>query len=75
MPFYISPNGNDAWSGLLPEPNADGTDGPFATVAAARQAVRAVPREPAWGEPVAVRIDGTAGLHGGGFRPGGGEQL
>ncbi|HOF88455.1 MAG TPA: right-handed parallel beta-helix repeat-containing protein, partial [Armatimonadota bacterium] len=58
MPFYISPDGNDAWSGVLPAPNADGTDGPFATVAAARRAVRAVPREPAWEEPVTVYLRG-----------------
>ncbi|MHB9131581.1 MAG: right-handed parallel beta-helix repeat-containing protein [Armatimonadota bacterium] len=58
MPFYISPDGNDAWSGLLSAPNADGTDGPFATIAAAQQAVRAVPREPVWTEPVTVYLCG-----------------
>ena len=38
--FYIAPNGSDAWSGKLSVPNADQTDGPLATFAAARQAVR-----------------------------------
>lgn len=38
--FYVSPGGNDAWSGKLPAPNATATDGPFATVDRARQAVR-----------------------------------
>ena len=38
--FYVSTIGNDDWSGKLPEPNADGTDGPFATVTRARDAVR-----------------------------------
>lgn len=38
--FFISPDGRDAWSGRLPEPNAEGTDGPLATLAAARDAVR-----------------------------------
>jgi formylglycine-generating enzyme required for sulfatase activity len=38
--FYVSTAGNDAWSGSLPAPNAAGTDGPFATVARARDAVR-----------------------------------
>jgi len=36
--FYLSPRGNDAWSGRLPEPNAEGTDGPFATFAPALEA-------------------------------------
>jgi hypothetical protein len=37
---YVSPDGDDAWSGTLPEPNAGRTDGPFATLARARDAVR-----------------------------------
>ena len=41
LTFYISPGGNDAWSGTAAEPNADRTDGPFATPAKARDAVRA----------------------------------
>lgn len=39
--FYIATNGNDSWSGRLPEPNADKTDGPFATVQGAKAAMRA----------------------------------
>ena len=38
--LYVSPAGNDSWSGALSAPNADGTDGPFATLARARDAVR-----------------------------------
>jgi parallel beta-helix repeat protein len=38
--FYVALNGNDAWSGKLSAPNADATDGPFATITAARDAVR-----------------------------------
>ena len=38
--FYVSPDGCDQWSGKLPVPNADGTDGPFATVERARDEVR-----------------------------------
>lgn len=38
--FYVSPAGNDVWSGTLPEPNGDGSDGPVATLNAARDAVR-----------------------------------
>ncbi|MBP2301718.1 right-handed parallel beta-helix repeat-containing protein [Azospirillum picis] len=33
--FYVSPLGNDRWSGRLAEPAADGGDGPFATPARA----------------------------------------
>jgi len=33
--LYISPTGNDAWSGQVPLPNAGGTDGPLATLAGA----------------------------------------
>lgn len=39
--FYVAINGNDAWSGRLPEANKKKTDGPFATVAKARDALRA----------------------------------
>jgi len=39
--FHVATNGNDAWSGTLPEPNAAKTDGPFATLRRARDAVRA----------------------------------
>ncbi len=38
--FYMSPEGSDRWSGTLAEPNAQGSDGPFATLERARDAVR-----------------------------------
>lgn len=38
--LFVAPNGNDQWSGTLTEPNAEGTDGPLATLAGARDAVR-----------------------------------
>ncbi|MHC4984078.1 MAG: right-handed parallel beta-helix repeat-containing protein [Planctomycetota bacterium] len=38
--FYVSPEGNDAWSGKLAGPNAPKSDGPLATLAAAQKAVR-----------------------------------
>ena len=40
--YYVSTAGNDHWSGTLPEPNSDKTDGPFATLDRARQAVLAL---------------------------------
>ena len=38
--FFIAPNGSDQWSGTLAETDAAGTDGPFATLERARDAVR-----------------------------------
>jgi len=38
--FFVSPQGQDSWSGRLATPNASGTDGPFATLTRARDAIR-----------------------------------
>jgi len=38
--FFVSPIGNDSWSGLLPEPNTAKTDGPLATLHRARDLAR-----------------------------------
>ncbi|MBF5095987.1 hypothetical protein F1643_17965 [Azospirillum sp. INR13] len=38
--FYVAKNGNDSWSGKLAAPNADGTDGPFASLQKAQNAMR-----------------------------------
>jgi hypothetical protein len=38
--LYVAPDGNDAWSGTLAEPNGAKTDGPFATLQRARDAIR-----------------------------------
>ncbi|OPZ85880.1 MAG: hypothetical protein BWY76_01210 [bacterium ADurb.Bin429] len=46
--LYVAPNGNDAWSGRLPEPA--GTDGPLATPAGTQARVR----EKRDGQPVRV---------------------
>ena len=40
LTLYVSTVGNDAWSGRLGEPNADGTDGPLASVRKARDIIR-----------------------------------
>lgn len=40
--FYVSPNGNDRWSGRRPRPDKRGTNGPFATLAQAQKAIRAL---------------------------------
>ncbi|HXM61830.1 MAG TPA: right-handed parallel beta-helix repeat-containing protein [Terriglobales bacterium] len=38
--FYVATDGNDSWSGTLPAPNNQHTDGPFASVARAQIAVQ-----------------------------------
>ncbi len=45
MNFYVSPKGNDAWSGTLSAPNRQRTDGPFATLERARDAIRDLRRQ------------------------------
>ena len=43
--FFVATDGNDAWSGRLSAPNAEKTDGPFATLEKARDALRAIDRK------------------------------
>ena len=38
--IYVSPTGNDNWSGQLAQPNTQGTDGPVATLQRARDILR-----------------------------------
>ncbi len=38
--LFVSPRGDDAWSGQQSEPSAAGDDGPFETIERAKQAVR-----------------------------------
>ena len=38
--FYVATDGDDSWSGTLAEPNVGNTDGPFATLERARDAIR-----------------------------------
>jgi hypothetical protein len=40
MNLYVSPDGNDNWSGKLPQPNSERTDGPVASLAGARDSLR-----------------------------------
>jgi len=62
--FYVAADGSDAWSGKLPEPNAQGTDGPFATIARARDAVREARGQDAQARPYTVLIRGGTYLLG-----------
>jgi len=58
---YVSTLGNDAWSGTLASPNEGKTEGPFASVARARDAIRQMKaRQGELREPVHVQIRGGA---------------
>jgi hypothetical protein len=56
--IYVSPAGSDDWSGALEAPTANRTDGPFATIARARDAVRALKARGPLSEPVTVELRG-----------------
>jgi hypothetical protein len=43
--FFVSLQGNDTWSGRLERPSSNGTDGPFRSLEAARDAVRSLSLE------------------------------
>jgi hypothetical protein len=38
--FYVVPDGDDSWSGKLPTPNSERTDGPFATLERTKDVIR-----------------------------------
>lgn len=54
--FHVGPQGRDSWSGTLAAPNASGTDGPFATMARARDAVRRLRTAGRLQEPVVIQV-------------------
>jgi len=56
--FYVATNGSDAWSGKQAAPATRGDDGPFASVARARDAVRALKAAEPLAESVRVQIRG-----------------
>ena len=57
---YVTPDGNDAHTGTLRQPNAGGTDGPLATLTGARNAVRKLRKGDRLPGPVRVIVaDGT----------------
>lgn len=58
--LYVSPVGDDSWSGRIEYPNARKTDGPLNSLEGARDAVRRLKAEGPLAEPVRVIIaDGT----------------
>jgi putative Ig domain-containing protein len=60
--FYVSPDGNDTWSGTLSAPNSKGTDGPFATIGRAQTAVQGILKNPK-GRTTPVQVMVRAGSY------------
>jgi hypothetical protein len=56
--LYVSPDGNDGWSGSLPKPNADKTDGPFATIKKARDRIIQLKALGGLRQPITVLLRG-----------------
>jgi hypothetical protein len=54
--FYVTPDGNDHWSGRLPRPNPQKTDGPLASLKGARDAVRRLKAQSPLTQPVRVLV-------------------
>jgi hypothetical protein len=62
--LYVAPNGNDAWSGSLLTPNAGRTDGPLASIAGARDAIRRLrAAQPAAAPLAPVNVVLRGGVH------------
>jgi hypothetical protein len=58
--FYVSPEGNNSWSGRLAQSNSQKTDGPKASLAGARDAIRQLKSKGPLEAPVRVIIaEGT----------------
>ena len=61
--LHVSPDGNAAWSGRLTKPNAGKTDGPLASLAGARDAIRKLKAQGAVTKPIRVLVaDGLYSL-------------
>lgn len=56
--LYVAPNGNDAWSGALKASNAQRSDGPLASLAGARDAMRALRQAGKLQQPATVLVRG-----------------
>ncbi|HKM55037.1 MAG TPA: hypothetical protein VJY33_16630 [Isosphaeraceae bacterium] len=54
--FFVSTQGDDAWSGRLDVPNAARSDGPFATLRHARDAVRGMRKDAKNLAPVTILV-------------------
>ncbi|HQK95123.1 MAG TPA: right-handed parallel beta-helix repeat-containing protein [Armatimonadota bacterium] len=63
LTVYVSAQGNDEWSGMVREPRADGTDGPLASLAGARDAIRERRRRHGGPEPGGYVIEVAGGTY------------
>src|SRR5512139_876823 len=54
--LHVAPDGNDAWRGELAQPNRDKTDGPLASLAGAREAIRKRKERGLHDVPVRVQV-------------------
>ena len=61
--FFVATNGNDGWSGTLDAPNTSKSDGPFASVARAVAATRAVESRKTGAQRTPATIFVRGGLH------------
>ncbi len=56
--FYVAVSGDDAWSGKKKSPDRKGTDGPFASLKRAKEAVRTLKKEGGLKMPLRVAVRG-----------------
>jgi hypothetical protein len=56
LDLHVSPDGNDAWTGHSAQPNADRSDGPLASLAGARDAVRKLKAQAPLAEPIRILV-------------------
>jgi hypothetical protein len=56
--FYVSPMGNDLWSGKISRANTPRTDGPLASLTGARDKIRKLKETGPLTEPVRVLVEG-----------------
>ena len=56
--LHVAPAGRDNWPGTLERPNADGTDGPLASLQGARDVIRKLKSRGPLSEPVRVLVHG-----------------
>lgn len=61
--LYVSPQSQDAWSGTLAAPNAARTDGPLASLAGARDAIRRRKAAGPLAAPIRVLVRGGWGTY------------
>jgi len=57
--LYVSPAGNDSWSGTLDAPNSSHNDGPFATIERARREVQNLKKRKRAGQITVLLREGT----------------